>query len=159
MVDPPENVLSAVFKQAERSKGPIPVRGTLNGAKFIQTLVKYQGAWRLYINGPMLKASELSVGDTADIRIEFDPQPRKTPVPPEFARALRKNKAAKAEFEKLSPSRRKEILRYLGSLKSEDAVERNIDRLIKNLTGDRTEPRHVVMRKLAEGISKKKKNG
>ncbi len=38
----PEAVLSAIFKQAQRNKGPIPVRGTLNGKSFQQTLVKYQ---------------------------------------------------------------------------------------------------------------------
>ncbi len=40
----PEDVLSALFEQAGKSKGPIPVRGTLNGKRFVQTLVKYQGA-------------------------------------------------------------------------------------------------------------------
>jgi len=46
----PENVLNALFEQADKSKSPIPVRGTLNGKRFVQTLVKYQGAWRLYSN-------------------------------------------------------------------------------------------------------------
>ena len=56
VVDLPDDVLSAIFAQAGRSKGPIPVRGRLNGAEFIQTLIKYEGAWRLYLNGPMRKA-------------------------------------------------------------------------------------------------------
>lgn len=49
----PEDVLQALFKQAGKATGPIPVRGTIDGKRFKQTLVKYQGAWRLCINGEM----------------------------------------------------------------------------------------------------------
>jgi hypothetical protein len=70
-----------VFAQAGKAKGPIPVRGTVNGADFIQTLIKYQGAWRLYINGQMLKDSGSKVGDTARFEIEFDPRPRDVSMP------------------------------------------------------------------------------
>ena len=119
VVDPPEDVLQALFEQAGKSKGPIPVCGRLNGAEFIQTLVKYQGAWRLYINDPMLKASGLKVGDTAHVEIEYDPRQRNVPMPKKFALALSKNKIAKEAFDSLPPSRQKEILRYLGSLKTD----------------------------------------
>jgi len=44
VVDVSEDVLRTIFEQAGRSKGPIPVRGRLNGAEFIQTLIKYEGA-------------------------------------------------------------------------------------------------------------------
>lgn len=57
-----DDVLDALFQQANKTRGPIPVRGTINGKKFKQTLVKYQGAWRLYINGPMRQAAEVDVG-------------------------------------------------------------------------------------------------
>ncbi|MEQ1764261.1 MAG: DUF1905 domain-containing protein, partial [Pyrinomonadaceae bacterium] len=90
IVDTPEEVLNAIFAKAGRSKGPVPVCGTINGARFLQTLVKYQGAWRLYINGPMLKDSGLSVGDIAKIEIEFDPQPREEPMPPKLKAEFRK---------------------------------------------------------------------
>ena len=80
VVDPPDNVLNAIFGQARRSKGPIRVCGLINGAGFIQTLIKYQGAWRLYINGEMLKAAGLIVGDTANVELKFDPRPREVPT-------------------------------------------------------------------------------
>jgi hypothetical protein len=147
VVDPPDKVLEFVFEQAGKSKGPIPVRGRLNGAEFIQTLVKYKGAWRLYINGEMLKASGLSVDDTANVEIEFDPRPREVPVPPKFAKALKDDKTANAEFDKLTPGRKKEILRYLGFLKSEDALDRNIDRVLKHLRGENAETLHALMKK------------
>ncbi|HUR97760.1 MAG TPA: YdeI/OmpD-associated family protein [Pyrinomonadaceae bacterium] len=136
VVDPPDSVMSLIFEQAGKSAGPIPVRGTLNGAGFIQTLVKYRGAWRLYINGPMLKRSGLKVGDTATIEIEFDPNPREVPIQKKLADALSEDAGAKAVFEKLPPSRRKEILKYLSSLKTQAAVDRNVERVMRNLRGE-----------------------
>ena len=133
----PEDVLDNIFRQARRTRGPIPIRGTVNGESFTQTLVRYQGAWRLYINGIMRAAAGIDVGDDAHIRLEFDPTPRTEPLHPKLAHALDSNKSAKAAFEKLTPSRQKEILRYLNSMKTEASLERNIDRVIKNLLGEK----------------------
>lgn len=138
LVDPPEQVLIELFEQAGRAKGPIPVSGTINGASFIQTLIRYKGAWRLYINSQMLKDADLTVGDTARIEIEFDPRPRDEPVHQQLANALAKDPVAYAEFEKLPPSRRKEIARYLNSLKSEEAVRRNVERVLGHLLASRS---------------------
>ncbi|NOT48605.1 MAG: DUF1905 domain-containing protein [Acidobacteria bacterium] len=146
VVDPPEDVLTALFEQAGKSKGPIPVCGNLNGAAFIQTLVKYAGKWRLYINGPMLADSGLKVGDTAKVEIAFDPRPRKVPMPALFRKALQNNAAAGKAFKDLTASRQKEILRYLGSLKTEKSLLRNVETIARQLAGKPVDKPHVVMR-------------
>src|SRR5829696_3178383 len=99
----PEDMLESIFEQAGKSKGPIPIRGTVNGKRFTQTLVKYQGAWRLYINGRMRESAGIDVSDLATIRLEVDPSPRTEPIHPKFARALDRNKNAKIAFETLIP--------------------------------------------------------
>ncbi|MCI0549422.1 MAG: YdeI/OmpD-associated family protein [Anaerolineae bacterium] len=141
----PEDVLDGLFKQAGKTKGPIPVRGTINRKRFIQTLVKYQGAWRLYINGEMRQAAGVDVGDQAHIKIEFDPVPRIEKNPPKFVQALSKNKEAKAAFEKLTPSRQKEMLRYLNSMKTETSLERNIEKIIRHLLGEKPKGLHHLL--------------
>ena len=138
--------MAGLFEQAGRSKGAIPVRGHLNGTAFIQTLVKYNGAWRLYINGPMLKAAGIGVGDMANIEIEFDPDPREVPMPGRFGEALKNDPTARTEFEKLSPSRQKEILRYLGHLKSEDSLKRNVEKILSQLAGKPVAKPHIAIR-------------
>ena len=40
----PDPILAEIFKQAGVDKGPIPIRGTLHGTPYQQTLVKYAGA-------------------------------------------------------------------------------------------------------------------
>ena len=142
VVDPPRATLDKLFERAGRSKGPIPVRGTLNGAEFIQTLVKYSGQWRLYINAEMLKDSGAKIGNEVTIEIDFDPRPRDVQMPGALADAFREDLAAKAAFDRLTPSRRKEILRYLRSLKSPESIEKNVIRIVAQLRDEGVDPRH-----------------
>jgi Bacteriocin-protection, YdeI or OmpD-Associated/Domain of unknown function (DUF1905) len=131
----PGTVLQGLFAKAGKDKGPIPVKGSVNGASFTQTLVKYAGAWRLYINTIMLKDSPKRVGETIKIIINYDPVPRIIEMHPKLESALKKNKAAKKVFESLPPSTQKEIIRYISYLKSAEAVERNVVRAIDFLLG------------------------
>jgi Domain of unknown function (DUF1905)/Bacteriocin-protection, YdeI or OmpD-Associated len=141
----PEEVLKALFNQAGKTAGPIPIRGTINGKRFTQTLVKYQGDWRLYINGEMRQAAGVDVGDQAHIKVEFDPVARTERKPTKFVRALSKNKAAKNAFVKLTPSRQKEMLRYLNSMKTEISLERNIEKIIQHLLGEKPKGLHHLL--------------
>jgi hypothetical protein len=131
----PEEILSYIFKKAGKERGYIPVYLIINKEKFIQHLVKYSGEWRLYLNTPMRKAAGKDVGDIIDIHIDFDAQERTTPMNTKFGAALNKNKKAKERFNSLPPSRQKEILRYLNNLKTEESLNRNIQRAIDSLTG------------------------
>jgi len=131
----PAAVLKDIFQNAGRDKGPIAVRGTLNGHAYLQTLVKYSGKWRLYLNGPMRTAAGIDVGDMAMVEIEFDPLERTLTMHPKLQDALQKNSKAKQVFDELSPSRQKEIIRYINSLKTEESVERNLKRAIQFLLG------------------------
>lgn len=131
----PEKVLNNIFAAAGKNKGPVPVKGMVNKHPFTQTLVKYSGEWRLYINGPMLKGSNTKVGDRVEVSLDFDDAERTTPMHPTLAAALQKNQAADNVFKKLPPSRQKEIMRYINHLKTETAVDTNVTRAIAFLTG------------------------
>lgn len=131
----PEDILENIFKQANKDKGPIPVCGTLNNQPYKQTLVRYSGEWRLYINTTMLKNSPQHVGKTVDLTIGFDPEDRTIKPPPKFLKALKANKEAKAVFDKLIPSLKLEIVRYLANLKTEETLDKNITRAINFLLG------------------------
>lgn len=131
----PEKVLQALFKEAGKNKGKIPVQMKIDGHAFPQTLVKYSGHWRLYLNMPMRKAAGKDVGDTARFEITYDPVKREIAAPPEFLKALKTNPAAAQVFEKLRPSLQLEIVRYLARLKSKESLDRNITRAIQFLLG------------------------
>jgi hypothetical protein len=133
----PSSLLKYIFQKAGKDKGAIPVKLKIDGEDFIQNLVKYSGKWRLYLNTPMRKAAGKDVGDTIEVEIDFDAKPRTTPMHPKLKNAFKENKQAKAAFDKLSPSRQKEILRYINFLKSEESVDKNIQRAIIHLTSSK----------------------
>lgn len=131
----PSKILKSVFQQANKNKGTIPVRGKINGKSYQQTLLRYSGEWRLYINMKMLKNSPRRIGEIIDVEIEFDPSDRSINPHPNFIKALADNKEANEVFEKLSPSKQKEIVRYLSNLKTATSLERNVKRAINFLLG------------------------
>ena len=132
----PENVLNTVLLQAGRNKGPIPIRGTINGVSYQQTLVRYRGDWRLYVNTAMLKNSPKRIGEQVELTVSFDPADRSITPHPKLVEALRKNKAAKTKFDSLAPSLQKEIVRYISYLKTEASVDRNVARAVDFLLGN-----------------------
>lgn len=135
LVDVPQTVLKELFDKAGKSKGPIPVKGKLNGKSYLQTMVKFKGKWRLYLNTPMRRAAGIDEGDMASVQIDFDPKPRILTMHPELKKAFQQNKGAHDVYKKLAPYRQKEIIRYLNSMKTKKSVERNIGKILNHLTG------------------------
>lgn len=85
----------------------------------------------------MRKGSGVDVGDTVGLSIVPDSIPRvpkSTDMPEMLRLALDSDTRAKAAFERLTPSRKKEILAYLNHLKKEESLKRNIEKVIASMT-------------------------
>ncbi len=134
----PEDILEGIFLQAGKSRGFIPIKGSVNDIPYKQTLVKYSGDWRLYINTSMLKNSPKRIGELIEISVTYDEEKREIEMPALFAKALNENLAAKTAFDNLSASRRLEIVRYLANLKTEQSLVKNVERAIQFLLGKET---------------------
>ncbi|HSX30034.1 MAG TPA: YdeI/OmpD-associated family protein [Candidatus Saccharimonadales bacterium] len=97
------------------------------------------GSFYLYLHANVRMASNTKVGDVATIRVQFNdayhPGPA-DPMPPQLAMALADNSKLRQNWDALPPSRQKEILRYLASLKSEEAVARNVAKVIAMVGGE-----------------------
>jgi hypothetical protein len=131
----PVVVVRALQKEAGKARGPLRVTGTLQGKPISATIVRFRGMWRLYLNLGMRQTGRVDVGDSAAVRVRFDGTPRTEPVPRAFQSALARNPRAQAAFRALAPSRQREILRYLGHLKSPDTLARNIAKTLRFLEG------------------------
>lgn len=134
----PEDILDAIFKQAAKDKGHIPVSGTVNNTAYQQTLLRYSGLWRLYINTTMLENSPKRIGELIKVTITYDTADRTVKPHPQFIKALENNLGAKQSFNKLAPSMQKEMIRYISNLKTEQTRSRIIDRAINYLLGKST---------------------
>ncbi|MES2003718.1 MAG: YdeI/OmpD-associated family protein [Bacteroidota bacterium] len=116
-------------------KGYIAVKGKINQHAFVQNLVPVKNEeYRLYLNGPILKGAGIGLGDTVKIFLEQDTEPEKRDpsVPPALQKRLGKEGLQKT-FDSLTYYRRKEILKYLGFLKTEESLQRNIEKIVRQL--------------------------
>ena len=124
---------------------PMPVQVRVNGKPdepwSINMMPVGDGSFRLYLHGAVRKASNTAVGDRVRVDIRFDAAYKngpRHPMPAWFRAALRRNPLAKKNWVKLIPSRQKEILRYFAALKSEEARQRNLARVLAALSGGPT---------------------
>jgi Domain of unknown function (DUF1905)/Bacteriocin-protection, YdeI or OmpD-Associated len=122
---------------------PLPVVVRLNrdmDASWRTNLMpRGDGAFYLYLHGEMRATAGVGVGDTVTVELRDDVAYRGGPthdVPASFQAALTVNVTAAANWERLPPSRRKEILRYLAGLKSERAIDRNVEKAMRVLSGE-----------------------
>ena len=131
----PEHILKKIFVESGKDKGHIPICGMINEKEYVQTLLKYQGDWRLYINTTMLANSPKRIGELIEVTIKLDTQDRTIKPNPKLVKAFDENKEAKNVFDKLTASKQKEIIRYISFLKSDISIEKNIEKLIGFLIG------------------------
>jgi hypothetical protein len=124
-------------------RGPMPVCVQINGQPDppwrINLMPRRDGSYDLYLAGTVRKASGTQLGDAVSVCLQFDTDYRNGPLhamPPWFGRRLQRNRAAQAGWERLPPSRQKEILRYFAGLRSAEAQQRNAQKALRVLAGE-----------------------
>ena len=130
-VDVPEKITHKMEPQS----GYIKVKGSINGFEFSKNLVPVKSKpYRLFVNLSMLKGGQTELGKVAEFRLlqDFNIEKKSYPMPKLLNDKL-SNKKLTADFNNLSESRKKEILKYLNYIKTEKTLERNINKLIEKL--------------------------
>jgi hypothetical protein len=153
----PYILVSAVRANTIKSgwRKPIPVLVRVNGKPERQWCINMMpvgnGDFYLYLHGDIRRASHTSVGDRVRIEINFDASYRNGPqhsMPVWFRQGLMATPQAKKNWLALSPSRKKEILRYFSRLRSPAARGRNLARALHVLSGT---PARFMGRTWADG--------
>jgi hypothetical protein len=94
----------------------VPVRVTLNGAKYRSTIAVYGDRYYLPARREVRDAARLVVGGVAKVSLEVDTAPRTVEVPADLARALSAAKM-RADFYTFSFTHRKEFVEWITSAK------------------------------------------
>ena len=122
---------------------PLPVLLRINGkpadACRTNMMPAGDGDFHLYLNGRVRSEAGVRVGDVVQVELEFDGTYRngpQHPTPAWFKRALKQNRVARTNWDALSPSRKKEVLRYFAGLKSAEAQARNLQKTMRVLSGE-----------------------
>ena len=129
-----------------KAKGVIPVTVSLDGKAFRANLMPLGAKrtkaapgrhHRLYLHGVMRKTIGKDLGNRVKVELMLDAKPPVVPMNPALAGKLRKDPKARKVFEGLSPSHQKELKRYLNHLKSPEALQRNVDKVMRYLRQSR----------------------
>ncbi|MGW8483043.1 YdeI/OmpD-associated family protein [Microbacterium sp. NPDC055903] len=76
----------------------------------------------------------VEIGDEVDVVIRVDSAEREIEIPPALAEALAADATAKAAFEQLAPSKRKEMARQIAEAKGEDTRARRLEKVLAALS-------------------------
>jgi len=128
-IDVPEKVTTAFA-----DTGYVPVRGTMNGAGIRATLMPAGGGRHvLNINVEMRDRAGVNVGDTAIFTLDRGEATRYPPMSRELAVALEADEPAKTTWENAAPAKRKDVLARLAKQRAQEAVVREIERVMERL--------------------------
>ena len=109
VVDVPDNSEDYFLKS-----GYIPVRGTINSEDFKGTLIpRKKNKHVLFVNWAIRTRIDKSEFDTIEVSVEYDPESRELPVPEDVELILSEDSRIYEAFLRVSPSQRREILKYV----------------------------------------------
>jgi hypothetical protein len=129
-VVPPE-----VVEELGAGKRP-PVTVTLNGKyTYRNTVAVMGGDYMIGVSAEHREKAGVKGGDTIEVTLVLDTAPREVEVPPELAVALSKDKAAKAAFEKLSYSHKRQHTLAIEGAKAAETRARRVEKTIEMLKG------------------------
>lgn len=116
------------------TRARVPVRGTINGFAFRSSIFPMgDGYHYMVVNKETRAGAKATGGETVSVRMERDDEPRTITPPPDFARALKANKAAQAMWEKLSYTHRKEHAKAIEDAKQPETRARRIEKAVAQL--------------------------
>src|SRR5215471_6439645 len=112
----------------------VPVAGEVDGVPLRTTLVpRGNGAYRLAIHGDIRKKLRVDTGAVVEVAIRLDEESREPELPPALVLALRNSPKAQQKFRAMTTALRRQIIRYLVSVKSQATLERRVLKFVARL--------------------------
>jgi hypothetical protein len=126
--------VAAVGEGAKR----FPVAATINGSTWRTTVVRMGGEFMLGLSRANREAAGVQAGDHVTVELRRDTEPRTVEIPAELAAALDQRPDAKATFERLAYTHRKEFARWVAEAKREETRERRVEQAIEMILNGNT---------------------
>jgi hypothetical protein len=110
-----------------------PVRVTINGYTYRSTPCVYGGKYFIPVRLSNQKAAGIQPEDIVSVTIAADTDVREIDPPPDLLAALKKNAPAKAGWDKLSYTTKKEHALALTEAKKSETRGRRLEKIMKDL--------------------------
>jgi hypothetical protein len=115
-----------------------PARATINGAVLRTTVTKMRGEYLFGLSRAAREQAGIAASDTVTFTLELDTEPRTVEVPDALAAALDADPPARAAFDALAHTHRKEFARWVSEAKREETRERRIAKTLEMLRDGKT---------------------
>jgi hypothetical protein len=115
------------------TRARVPVRGTINGFPFRSSLMPCGGRHMMPVNKTLCQGAGVKPGDAVEVVMERDEKPRTVEAPPLLKKALAKSKAAKANWEKLAFTHKKEMASWIKEAKQDETRSRRLAKVVQVL--------------------------
>ena len=109
------------------------VRGTINGTPYRSSIARYGGVTYLGVHKATVEKGGLAIGDSVEVSIQLDSEPRELDMPTELQTALEANAKAKAAWDALSPSHKRQHAQAVADAKKPATRVRRIEKTIDAL--------------------------
>ncbi|MGH6966866.1 MAG: YdeI/OmpD-associated family protein [Phenylobacterium sp.] len=106
------------------------VKVTLNGFTYRSSIASMGGKFMIGVSNAVRAESGLKGGDTVEVVLELDTEPRVIDVPPDLAAALAAEPAAQAFFDKLSYSNKRRHVEPIADAKTPETRARRIEKSV-----------------------------
>lgn len=110
-----------------------PVRVTIGGHTYRSTIAVYGGRYFVPLSRQNREAAGVAAGDEVTVELEADTEVRTVELPAELGAALDDDGAARAAFDALSYSHRKEYADWIAEAKREETRRRRVEKTLERL--------------------------
>jgi hypothetical protein len=138
-VEPPEPMrgllvpLEVVEALGEGSRPPVTI--TLGGHSWKSRVAYLRGRHLIGLSHANRQAAGVEIGEEVEVELELDTEPRVVVEPEDFTRALDDDPVARAAYDHLTYSRKREHVRAIESAKMPETRRRRIEKAIATLRG------------------------
>ena len=115
-----------------------PVVATVNGYTWRTSVARMGGEFLLGLNQEVRRAAGVAAGDEVDVSVELDAAPREVEVPGALAAALAADPQARASFERMAFTHRKEYARWVAEAKREETRQRRVQQAVEMIRAGKT---------------------
>jgi hypothetical protein len=126
--------VAAVGEGAKR----FPVVATINGYTWRTSVTRMGGEFLLGLNKEVRQGAGAEAGDEVDVSVALDTAPREVEVPEALAAALAADPQAKASFEQMAFSHRKDYARWIAEAKQEETRQRRVQQALEMIRAGKT---------------------
>jgi len=126
--------VAAVGEGARR----FPVVATVNGYTWRTSVARMGGEFLLGLPREVRRGAGVEAGEEVDVTIQLDTAPREVEVPEPLAAALAADPQAKASFEHMAFTHRKEYARWIAEAKQQETRQRRVERALEMIRAGKT---------------------